>query len=107
MQVTLARIKNQQTKNILKTTPAFSGYRPSLDIKKPPAASRLRICILNLAMSYSHMGNPTLPSALSGFTSEFEMGSGGARSLWSPENWSKYRYPKINATLCLRLFKIQ
>ena len=30
------------------------------------------------------MGNPTLPSALSGFTSEFEMGSGGTRSLWPP-----------------------
>ncbi len=26
----------------------------------------------------------TLSSALSGFTSEFEMGSGGSRSLWSP-----------------------
>uniref|UniRef100_UPI001C07CC62 hypothetical protein n=1 Tax=Acinetobacter seifertii TaxID=1530123 RepID=UPI001C07CC62 len=24
-----------------------------------------------LAMTYSHMGNPTLPSALRGFTSEF------------------------------------
>ena len=31
-------------------------------------------------------GNPTLPSALSGFTSEFEMGSGGSRSLWSSGN---------------------
>ena len=29
-------------------------------------------------------GNPTLPSALNGFTSEFEMGSGGARVLCSP-----------------------
>ena len=30
-----------------------------------------------LAVSYSHMGSPTLPSALTRFTSEFEMGSGG------------------------------
>ena len=29
-------------------------------------------------------GNPTLSLALSGFTSEFEMGSGGAHSLLSP-----------------------
>ena len=28
-------------------------------------------------MSYSHMGAPTLPSALTRFTSEFGMGSGG------------------------------
>ncbi|ESK38469.1 hypothetical protein P256_02008, partial [Acinetobacter nectaris CIP 110549] len=27
-----------------------------------------------LAMTYSHMGNPTLPSALRGFTSEFGKG---------------------------------
>ena len=29
-------------------------------------------------------GGPTLPSAQNGFTSEFEMGSGGSHSLWSP-----------------------
>ena len=34
-------------------------------------------------MTYSHMGSPTLPSALGGFTSEFGMGSGGSRPLWS------------------------
>ena len=34
-------------------------------------------------MSYSHMGTPTLPSALTRFTSEFGMGSGGAMSLLS------------------------
>ncbi|CAN0448989.1 unnamed protein product, partial [Ectocarpus fasciculatus] len=28
-------------------------------------------------------GDPTLPSALSGFTSEFGKGSGGSRVLWS------------------------
>ena len=33
-------------------------------------------------------GNPTLPSPLTRFTSEFEMGSGGTVSLRSPDiNW--------------------
>jgi hypothetical protein len=37
--------------------------------------------IWSLAMSYSHMGTPTLPSAQLRFTSEFGMGSGGATVL--------------------------
>ena len=37
-----------------------------------------------LAMTYSHMGNPTLPSAQRGFTSEFGKGSGGSLLLLSP-----------------------
>lgn len=37
-------------------------------------------------MTYFHMANATLSSALSGFTSEFEKGSGGSHSLWSPGN---------------------
>ena len=41
-------------------------------------------------MTYSHMGNPTLPSALSGFTSEFGKGSGGSHLLWSPANCYDY-----------------
>ena len=39
--------------------------------------------IRSLAMSYSHMGTPTLPSAQLRFTSEFGMGSGGATALLS------------------------
>ena len=35
-------------------------------------------------MTYSHMGNPTLPSAQRGFTSEFGKGSGGSLLLLSP-----------------------
>lgn len=35
-------------------------------------------------MTYFHMAIATLSSALSSFTSEFEMGSGGSRSLLSP-----------------------
>ena len=38
----------------------------------------------SLAMSYSHMGTPTLPSALLRFTSEFGMGSGGTNALMPP-----------------------
>ena len=36
-----------------------------------------------LAMTYSHMGPPTLPSAQLHFTSEFGMGSGGSTTLLS------------------------
>ena len=38
-----------------------------------------------LAMSYFHMVNTTLSSALSSFTSEFEMDSGGTYSLSLPD----------------------
>ena len=38
----------------------------------------------SLAVTYFHMGTPTLSSALSRFTSEFGMGSGGTNSLWPP-----------------------
>ncbi len=52
--------------------------------KKHPRSFE-RGCLNNeLAMTYSHMGNPTLPSALRGFTSEFGKGSGGSLLLWSP-----------------------
>ena len=34
-------------------------------------------------MTYSHMANATLPSAMLRFTSEFGKGSGGSRVLWS------------------------
>ena len=45
---------------------------------------RPRFYVKSLAVTYFHMGTPTLSSALSGFTSEFEMGSGGSRSLLPP-----------------------
>ena len=54
-----------------------------LGIKKPQPLARLGLSIKCLTMSYSHMGTPTLPSALSSFTSEFDMGSGGTYSLRS------------------------
>ena len=38
----------------------------------------------NLAVTYFRMGTPTLSSAMTRFTSEFGMGSGGSMSLWPP-----------------------
>ena len=38
----------------------------------------------SLAVTYSHMANATLPSALVRFTSEFGMGSGGTTPLLPP-----------------------
>ena len=70
--------------------PYSSKTTQQLKIKKPQHIV-LGLCYLNLAMSYFHMGNPTLSSALTGFTSEFEKGSGGSQSLLSPENWSEDR----------------
>ena len=53
--------------------------------RKTPSVFRLRGALNNeLAMTYSHMGNPTLPSARRGFTSEFGKGSGGSLLLLSP-----------------------
>ena len=55
--------------------------------KKPDAFASGFSCsferIRSLAMSYSHMGTPTLPSAQLRFTSEFGMGSGGTTALLS------------------------
>ena len=36
----------------------------------------------SLTMTYSHMANATLPSAMLRFTSEFGKGSGGTTALW-------------------------
>jgi hypothetical protein len=60
--------------------------------KKAPAELSAGALYINLAMSYFHMAKATLSSALNGFTSEFEKGSGGSRSLWSPENLSECRF---------------
>ena len=53
-------------------------------IKKPLKYFTSRALNKSLAVTYFHMGTPTLSSALNGFTSEFEMGSGGSHSLWPP-----------------------
>lgn len=47
----------------------------------------------SLAVCYSHMGTPTLPSALTHFTSEFGMGSGGSTALLSlDKNFCTWMY---------------
>ena len=59
--------------------PGFSRY-----IRKAPTSMRPGLFRYKcLTMTYSRMGTPTLPSALSGFTAEFGKGSGGSRTLWS------------------------
>ena len=65
--------------------------------KKNPNSFENGFYIKSLAISYFHMDKSTLSSALSGFTSEFEMGSGGSRSLWSPSNlcWSTSLVPTL------------
>ena len=42
------------------------------------------VVIRYLAMPYFRMANATLSSALSAFTMEVDMGSGGTHSLYSP-----------------------
>ena len=63
--------------------------------KSPSALSGGGFRINELAMTYSHMDNSTLPSALRGFTSEFGKGSGGSLLLWSPA--------QLFMTICLGL----
>ena len=61
-----------------------SGTDQATPKKNPDQQLLIGVCIKSLAVSYFHMGTPTLSSALSGFTSEFGMGSGGSRSLLPP-----------------------
>ena len=65
--------------------PGRSVHSREAHKRQTPEGCRLRgFGFRSPAVSYSHMGSPTLPSALSSFTSEFGMGSGGSRSLWPP-----------------------
>ena len=66
-----------------------------------------------LAMTYSHMGNPTLPSARRGFTSEFGKGSGGSLLLLSPAqllwcffglNWMPIFHQILNRLGCIESY---
>ena len=59
------------------------GFAKFQAIKNPSIGDAGVFGIRRLTMTYSHMGNATLPSALVCFTSEFGMGSGGSRPLWS------------------------
>ena len=55
--------------------------------KKTPLVFTNEVLYLNSDDVLLSHGNPTLPSAMLRFTSEFEMVSGGATALLSPENW--------------------
>ena len=79
--------------------------RPECRQKKPPPGYRRRFQVKRLAVSYSRMAAATLSSALSVFTSEFGMGSGGSRSLYPPGKlfqraafWATHR----NSGSCIR-----
>ena len=52
-------------------------------------------------MTYSHMGNPTLPSAQRGFTSEFGKGSGGSLLLLSPAQLFMLTREGLNLGTCV------
>ena len=65
-----------------------NGVADRCEAKKKGHFSVALFIFRSLTMTYSHMANATLPSALSGFTSEFEMGSGGSRSLLSSDKLS-------------------
>lgn len=60
--------------------------RKEFSIKKPLQVALQGFSIKSLAMSYFRIDKSKLSLALSGFTSEFEMGSGGSHSLSSPGN---------------------
>ncbi len=53
--------------------------------------------VISLAVTYFHMANATLSSALSVFTSEFEMESGGSHLLLPPGK-SDVAYPEAART---------
>ena len=64
--------------------PCSSRSQTGFKTKKYPATGTGYCFIKSLAVTYFHMGTPTLSSALSSFTSEFEMGSGGSHLLMPP-----------------------
>jgi hypothetical protein len=66
-------------------TPFFFGF--FLDVKKKPVEKiSTGFWKKSLAVSYFRMKKIILSSALSVFTTEFGMDSGGTHSLWPPGN---------------------
>ena len=60
---------------------------------KKPATLLQRVSLIrSLAMTYFHMGDPTLSSALFRFTTEFGMESGGSKTLLSPSKFCINRF---------------
>ena len=74
-----------------------SCVRPQRSQKKTPAAYATRVLLIkSLTMTYSHMGSPTLPSAIRRFTSEFGKGSGGSTALLSSSK-------ALHTLVCMRI----
>jgi len=72
----------RQRENKQQFSDAGVGQKAAIPgVKKKPLTKDQGLAIKSLAVSYFHMGSPTLSSAQSGFTSEFGMGSGGSHSL--------------------------
>lgn len=57
-----------------------------------------------LTVTYFRMEKTTLSSALSGFTSEFEMGSGGAHSLLPSSETVRHEEINLHAIFGYKLF---
>ena len=74
-------MSNLQTPESKKTVALATGLNPRQQKARLLGVGLFRI--RSLAMSYSHMGTPTLPSAQLRFTSEFGKGSGGTTALLS------------------------
>ena len=81
--LTLQKLLSYSSASLVFIPPNKAHYI-SLPSEKKTHLVEVGFTIKRLAVTYFHMGTPTLSSALSGFTSEFEMGSGGSRLLWPP-----------------------
>ncbi len=83
----LSGVQLAQSNALRKTlvSPYFKGgHRTNTKIRTPRAKSPGIFYLKPWRCPTFTWGNPTLSSALSSFTSEFEMGSGGSHSLWPP-----------------------
>ncbi len=95
--------QRQRTTGSGHPTPSTAGASPTTDPVTPgqkktlPGCPGRVFCNKSLAVTYFHMGEPTLSSARSSFTSEFGMGSGGSHLLFPPGKLSGHAHvgPKI------------
>ena len=84
----------------------MSAFPPCQCIK--PSSCELGFAMGRLAVSYFHMANATLSSALRCFTVLFGMGRRGTTSLWPPDiNWYKLEEAGIDLKINPHIFGIQ
>ena len=74
----------KQLKNIRRSVPYDRLFTKSTDAKKPSLPTGLFALFDAWQFPTLAWGDPTLPSALRRFTSEFGMGSGGTTALLPP-----------------------